>query len=81
MLCLSIKKFTYNEDHRTLTSEASDLGFPIRIGMWPESVMVFNSDNGVEAEFFKKKTISFRGEIVGMEYYNASTKTLRIYND
>ena len=77
----STKEFTYDEDYRTLTSEASTLGFPINVNHWPLSIMLFNPDNGVEAEFFQKKPITLRDKIIGMKYDNASTKTVRIYNN
>lgn len=75
---LPVEKFTFNKDTRTFSADASDLGLPV--GVWPEKITLRN-EQGLEADFYFREDLRFHGEFAGMEYANASTLSVKIFND
>jgi len=77
-LRVEIAQFTWSQDNRTLTTEASTIG--LGPGHWADEIEVWDRETDREAIFNKKMPVMRGGEIVYYVYDNASTIRLHVYN-
>ena len=78
-LRVELSNFGWNNDYRCYITEASTIG--LAPGYWVDEIEVWDRNTGREAIFYKGKAMKFQGELQGYSYGNASTITLKVYND
>lgn len=79
ILRTELANFTWSQENRTLTTEASAIG--LGPGHWADEIEVWDRKTGREVLFNKKEPVVRNGEILYYIYGNASTIRLRVFND
>lgn len=75
---IELSYFTWSQENRSLTTEASTIG--LSPGNWADEIEVWDRKTGREALFNKKMPIMRNGEILYYIYDNASTIRLHVFN-
>lgn len=78
MMTFATSLFEFDKNTRSFCAEASSCG--LKPGQWPKVVNLVN-DEGVEATFNVRLPIGVGGQFFGFRYTNASTLSVKIFND
>jgi hypothetical protein len=78
LVSVSTHQCTWSDSFRAWTVEASTIG--LAPGDWPD-VIELSRDGVGPMEWFIGKPIIHAGELLGYNYVNASTITIKVYND
>ena len=77
-MLIEVDQTLFNRSTRTFSVEASDVG--LTPGKFPKFIDL-QSAGGLEARFDVQTLITFKGELAGIKYTNASTLSLKIFNN
>ena len=77
ILAVDTKELTWSDPFNAWIGEASEIG--LAPGEWPAEIELYGEPGS--AVWYIATPMSHSGQFVGYNYANASTVTLKIYND
>ena len=72
-------QYDWDKTTRTFSACASDIG--LGVGRWPDAIEVQNKEVPATGNFYKTSVVNLCGIFAGYIYTNASTLSLKIFNN